>query len=252
MKVIVDGQIIDRANSLIDEKGWHGGTGIFETIRTVNGLPWALSRHMRRAVNSALAIGLKLPSEESVRELLPVYLAAQKHDLGMLRISFLGERKWAAVHLPYVELTDAAKLMSYSLADPMNGKVIKAFPYEYRLRILSEVKSSGFDEALVKNVANKITEGAVCNVLLKIAGQWFTPPLSDGVLPGVVRALVIDNCSVKVRSIDSWEVDSIEAAFLLSSLRLAQPVASIDGRQLLQSPELGQEIEAMLLRTSVG
>ena len=252
MKVIVDGKIIDRANSLIDDKGWHSGTGIFETIKTVNGLPWALSRHMRRAVNSALAIGLKLPSEESVRELLPMYLETQKHDQGMLRISFLGERKWAAVHLPYVELTNAANLMSYSLTEVINEKAIKAFPYDYRLRILNEVKLLGFDEALVKSKANKITEGAVCNILLKLAGQWFTPPLSDGVLPGVVRALVIDNCSVKVRSIESSEVDSIESAFLLNSLRLVQPVASIDGKPLLQSPELRQEIEAMLLRTSVG
>lgn len=252
MKVIVSGKILDRADSLIDEKGWHAGTGIFETIKTVDSLPWALSRHMRRAVNSALAIGLKLPSEELVREILPKYLETQKHDRGMLRISFLGDGQWAAVHLPYVELTTSAKLMSYSLADPVNEKVVKAFPYDHRLQILNEVRSSGFDEALVNSRANKITEGAVCNLLLKISGRWLTPPLSDGVLPGVVRALVIDNCSVKVQSIDSDEVKSIESAFLLSSLRIAQPVESIDGRRLLQSPELRQEIEAMSLRTSVG
>lgn len=252
MKVIVDGQIIDRANSLIDEKGWHVGTGIFETIKTVNALPWALSRHMRRALNSAQAIGLKLPSEESVRELLPYFLESQKHNRGMLRISFWGDRNWAAVHLPYVELKTPAKLMSYSLADPVNEKVVKAFPYDYRLNILKEVRSLGFDEALVASVANKVTEGAVCNLLLKINGHWLTPPLSDGVLPGVVRALVIDNCSVKVRSIDITEVESIESAFLLSSLRIAQPVASIDGREILQSPQLAQEIQAMALRTSVG
>jgi hypothetical protein len=39
---------------------------------------------------------------------------------------------------------------------------------------------------------------------------------------------------------------------LLSSLRIAQPVSSIDGRELSQSREFRDEIEAMALRTSVG
>jgi hypothetical protein len=38
----------------------------------------------------------------------------------------------------------------------------------------------------------------------------------------------------------------------LSSLRIAQPIASIDGRDLLQTPQFGAEIEAMALKTSVG
>jgi len=35
-------------------------------------------------------------------------------------------------------------------------------------------------------------------------------------------------------------------------LRIAQPIASIDGRELSQSQEFKDEIEAMALRTSVG
>jgi len=64
--------------------------------------------------------------------------------------------------------------------------------------------------------------------------------------------LVIENCDVTVRSIDISEISNVESAFLLSSLRIAQPVESIDGRELSQSPEFRDEIEAMALRTSVG
>jgi branched-subunit amino acid aminotransferase/4-amino-4-deoxychorismate lyase len=55
-----------------------------------------------------------------------------------------------------------------------------------------------------------------------------------------------------VRSIAVSEIKDIESAFLLSSLRIAQPIASIDGRELSQSLEFRDEIEAMALRTSVG
>ena len=67
-----------------------------------------------------------------------------------------------------------------------------------------------------------------------------------------MRALVIENCNVIVRSIAVSEIESIESGFLLSSLRIAQPIASIDGRELSQSPEFMDEIHAMALRTSVG
>jgi branched-subunit amino acid aminotransferase/4-amino-4-deoxychorismate lyase len=67
-----------------------------------------------------------------------------------------------------------------------------------------------------------------------------------------MRALVIENFDVVVRSIATSEVSDIESAFLLSSLRIAQPVSSIDGRELSQSHEFRDEIEAMALRTSVG
>jgi branched-chain amino acid aminotransferase len=102
------------------------------------------------------------------------------------------------------------------------------------------------------NKNGKITEGAVSNLLVKISDQWFTPPLSDGVLPGVMRALIIENCDVSVRSIAATEIETIESAFLLSSLRIAQPISSINNREISQSHEFRTEIEAMALRTSVG
>ena len=134
----------------------------------------------------------------------------------------------------------------------IDGVPVKSYPYNHRLEILEQARRNGFDEALVTSFAGKICEGAVCNVLLKIAGKWCTPPLSDGVLPGVMRALVIENFDVMVRSIDVSEIADIECAFLLSSLRIAQPIAAIDGRKLSQSHQFRDEIEAMALRTSVG
>ena len=132
------------------------------------------------------------------------------------------------------------------------GVPVKSYPYNHRLEILEQARTKGFDEALVTSVEGKVCEGAVTNVLLKIAGTWCTPPLSDGVLAGVMRALVIENCDVMVRSISISEIEDVESAFLLSSLRIAQPIASIDGRELSQSHDFRDEIEAMALRTSVG
>ena len=48
----------------LDSHGFPKTSGIFETIKTVNGQPIALARHMRRALDSARSLGLKMPPEE--------------------------------------------------------------------------------------------------------------------------------------------------------------------------------------------
>jgi len=252
VKVIVNGDLVPIEQSQCTSLGWLEGAGIFETIKTVDAKPWALSRHMRRAVNSARRENIKLPSEELVRESIATLLLAENHSSGLLRVSFDATGNWAAVHLPYTEVSTAAKVCIHPAALVNEGVPVKSYPYNHRLEILEQARTKGFDEALVTSVEGKVCEGAVTNVLLKIAGTWCTPPLSDGVLAGVMRALVIENCDVMVRSISISEIKDVESAFLLSSLRIAQPIASIDGRELSQSHDFRDEIEAMALRTSVG
>ena len=252
MKVIVNGALVELEQSEISALGWLNGAGIFETIKTVDGNPWTFSRHMRRAVNSSLKTSIKLPGEELIRDSVSLLLRTESHPKGLLRISFDSTGNWAAAHLPYVEIIGPAKVGLHPQPLVADGVPVKSYPYNHRLEILAQARLNGFDEALVTNSEGLMCEGSVCNVLFKIAGIWCTPPLSDGVLPGVMRALVIENFDVTVRSIAVEEIADIESGFLLSSLRIAQPIGAIDARELSQSHEFRDEIQAMALRTSVG
>jgi branched-chain amino acid aminotransferase len=252
MKVIHNGSLVPIEESDCNDKGWMSGNGIFETIKTVDNKPWAMSRHMRRAVSSARKIGLGVPSEELIREAVERLCMAEKHSYGVLRISFGQNGNWSAVHLPYEPIRQGAKLLSYDKEIAILGQPIKSYPYTHRLEILEAIKLLGADEAIVCNDKGKVCEGSVTNLLLRIENTWVTPPISDGVLPGVMRALVIEYCGVSVRSIDASEIPRVQSAFLLSSLRIAQPVISIDGREIEQSLDFNSEIQAMAVRTSVG
>lgn len=252
MKVIHNGSLVPIEESDCNDKGWMSGNGIFETVKTVDNKPWAMSRHMRRAVSSARKIGLRVPSEELIREAVERLCMAEKHSYGVLRISFGQNGNWSAVHLPYEPISQGAKLLSYDKEIAILGQPIKSYPYTHRLEILEAIKLLGADEAIVCNDKGKVCEGSVTNLLLRIENTWVTPPISDGVLPGVMRALVIEYCGVSVRSIDTSEIPRIQSAFLLSSLRIAQPVISIDGREIEQSLDFNSEIQAMAVRTSVG
>jgi para-aminobenzoate synthetase/4-amino-4-deoxychorismate lyase len=50
----------------------------------------------------------------------------------------------------------------------------------------------GFD-TLFFNERGELTEGGRSNVFVRVAGRWVTPPLSAGVLPGVMRALLLED-----------------------------------------------------------
>jgi len=252
MKVIQNGELVHVQDSHCDDKGWMSGVGVFETIKTVENKPWALSRHMRRAVSAARQKGFRIPSEDVIRTAVEQLCQVEKHENGLLRLSFGDNGYWSAVHLAHVPLTHAAKLITFDKKISNQGQPVKSYPYDHRLAILEAIKRLGADEAIVCNENGKVSEGAVTNLLLRIDDKWVTPPISDGVLPGVMRALVIEYCGVAVRSIASSEIPRVQSAFLLSSLRIAQPVSAIDGRDLEQSLEFKSEIEAMALRTSVG
>jgi branched-subunit amino acid aminotransferase/4-amino-4-deoxychorismate lyase len=252
VKVIINGELIDHHETPCDDKGWLPGTGIFETIKTVDSQPWAFSRHMRRAINTASSVGAKIPNESSFRKAVDLLLKEQSHSPGMLRLSFGSNGDWLAVHFSYSELTAPAKIMTYPQVVSTEGSQVKRFPYDHRVSIVDFAKNKGFDEAIVLNPDNKVSEAGVSNLLIKIGDSWWTPPLSDGALPGVVRALVIENFDVGVRSIDTSEIKDIDSAFLIGSLRIAQSIESIDARGLVQSLDFKREIEAMALRTSVG
>jgi branched-subunit amino acid aminotransferase/4-amino-4-deoxychorismate lyase len=94
-------------------------------------------------------------------------------------------------------------------------------------------------------VKNEVTESAVANLLFLIQGTWVTPPISAGVLPGVIRAIAIEECDVKVRPIHISEIPDVESAFSLASLRIAQPISHI-GEMKLKIGDASEDMEARI------
>jgi para-aminobenzoate synthetase/4-amino-4-deoxychorismate lyase len=75
-------------------------------------------------------------------------------------------------------------------------------------------ESVGAFDTLFFNERGELTEGGRSNVFVKIAGRWYTPPLSSGVLPGVMRGVLLDD--------PAW--DAIECPLTRESLAHAQEI----------------------------
>ena len=135
MRVIHNGALVPIEESECNDKGWMMGNGVFETIKTVENKPWALSRHMRRAVASAQQLGLQIPTEDLVRNSVENLLDTQQHAHGLLRLSFGKNGNWSAVHLAYEPVMHGAKLLTYDKEIVVQGQPIKSYPYTHRPKV---------------------------------------------------------------------------------------------------------------------
>jgi branched-subunit amino acid aminotransferase/4-amino-4-deoxychorismate lyase len=231
VKIWVDRQLVEDSSAYLDDKNWPLGTGLFETLRTQDGSAQLLARHMRRVITSARERGIPIPDEELISAAIDELLSATPHPVGKLRLSFSSE-KFIATHEIYTPDINPSKLMVNQRESSAVGRQHKAFPYSTQLDLLQEAITAGFDEVIVIDQDDRVREGAVSNYAFRIDGQWRTPPITAGILPGVMRALAVEECGVVVKDLSRADVISCEAAIVLSSLKIAQTVTSIDGRSL--------------------
>ena len=77
----------------------------------------------------------------------------------------------------------------------------------------------GIDELIYINERNEVCEGTITNIFVKTAGQWLTPPLSSGCLPGVLRRKKIEDASCKVKIITFSDLQRAEKITVGNALR---------------------------------
>jgi para-aminobenzoate synthetase/4-amino-4-deoxychorismate lyase len=86
---------------------------------------------------------------------------------------------------------------------------------------IREAEAQGRFDLLFFNERDELTEGARSNVLVRMGGRWFTPPLSSGLLPGVMRATLLADPGFGLgeRVIRRSDLPDIEAWRVCNALR---------------------------------
>lgn len=211
------------------------GEGFFETMRTESGQIAELTRHMRRALKASEVLGIEMPGEEELRIAIAEVLSANPHPIGRLRICF-SKSGVTITHDEYVEMTEGGYLTFSPVTSKVTGEQFKSYPYDAHYEIVDEARAHGFDDAIVFNKANNVTETGISNLAFLFGDTWWTPPITAGILPGTMRSLAIEKCGVQVRNIHITEVPQADEIFLLSSLKVAQPVVQVGEMRFLCGP----------------
>ena len=212
--------------------GWLLGDGAFESLRTYSGKPFALERHLDRLEQTLRDLKIAaLSRAQLIQGINETIVANPATPFGRLRITVFGDGNWMVTHIPYKPESRFLKLClspikRYSL-DLTSG--IKTISYQASAVALREAASKGFDDSIFVNERGEVMESALANLLWLKDGQWFTPDLNSGCLPGVTRALLVENFGVIQAPLLAEELNSVDGLALTSSVREIVGVQAFEG-----------------------
>lgn len=249
MHAWVNGELLEDPEGPVLSVRDHGlvvGDGVFETIKVVDGQPFALIRHLDRLAGSAAGLGLDAIDEKQVRRGVAAVLGAEHLSMGKLRITCTGGpgpfgsgRGDGPPTVVVVADTLSDRQAAAAVATvpwPRNERGalagLKTTSYAENVVALEYAARRGADEAVFANTVGVLCEGTGSNVFYVVDGELRTPSLKSGCLAGVTRALLLE--WVGAREVDE-QIDVLYTAdevFLASTTRDVQPVQRCDERDL--------------------
>jgi para-aminobenzoate synthetase/4-amino-4-deoxychorismate lyase len=177
--------------------------GLFETILVSKGKAQHLQLHLDRLSDSALALGIpysatdiskviesaceNVSSDTDYRLRLDLdYSGKPSYQISTIS-SLPGSVKifWASDILPD---SDNATLHSGNIL--LRHKVNSRDTYDQAWKLAEE--HGGFD-ALFVNEQGFVTEGGRSSIFIKSGDRWLTPPVTAGLLPGVMRSIILND-----------------------------------------------------------
>ncbi len=82
----------------------------------------------------------------------------------------------------------------------------------------------GFQDVILFNDRGEATESTIANLVVEIGGELLTPPVECGLLPGTLRAHLLDERRIRERPIAVDELATASACYLVNSVRGFHPV----------------------------
>ncbi len=239
----------DGASVSVTDRGFTLADGIFETLLARDKKPLWLAEHLARLRGSANFLGLLIVYDDAQIESAIVRLLADQPDAeSAVRITLTRgptSRRglWVSDNPGHPTLlitaAPAAKRPLQRMViccstrrndqSPLAG--IKSLNYGDSILARREAIEKGASDALLLNTSGHIACATVGNIFFRIDCQWTTPPLSDGILPGIARAKIIPKIGASQRTLSEQDVARADAAFISNSLGCTL-VAGIEARAL--------------------
>jgi para-aminobenzoate synthetase / 4-amino-4-deoxychorismate lyase len=209
--------------------------GIFETLLLEAGPEGTLryhdlERHLERMASSATALGLPFDCTRAADLLRSTSSTRGPSDPLVVRLDLLptGEISVRTRPIPALPVRPVKVLLSPFRVDPddplLRHKTADRALYD---REHARAIELGCFDALFINRYDHLTEGAITNLFARFGDEWVTPPLADGLLPGVWRAGFARRTGATERSLTLEELGRADEVVLGNSIRGAVPVSEI-------------------------
>lgn len=228
------------------DRGFLYGDGLFETILVRHKRAPLLPLHLARLTASARALAIPCDLERIAQD-IDEHLATLPEGEHALRLTltrgealtrgyaYTGQER-PTLHLtsaPYRRPTKPLRAITatnriYSGSPLTRHKSLSALE---KVLARTEAAQAGVDEALLLNEAGRPVEGTSHNLFILLDGQWLTPPVAEGCLPGVMRSQLLRLLGARERPLTVEDLHAAERLLLSNALLGALPLIELDGKR---------------------
>ena len=235
----------DQACLPLNDLGIVRGYGVFDFLRTYNGVPFKLREHIQRLQNSAKLIGLSLPwSTEEIEAIAQDTLKRNNFPEANIRIvitggssadfiSPLGQPSIMVIVTPVSEYPreyyeQGVKAITVQIERFLPKA--KSLNYISAIGALQQAKLTNAIEALYVNQQGHVLEGTTTNFFVFRGSQLITP--KEGILNGITRDVVLElakeRFEIVEQSINYSDLSHYDEALITATNKEIMPVIQID------------------------
>lgn len=236
----------------VGELSTQRGDGIFESIGVIDGHAQEVQAHLERLAHSAQLCDLPAPHLSQWRQ--AVETAASHAGAGEAVIKLILSRgvehgptptAWVTV----ASATDFTKARrdgitvvtldrGYAIGTPARAPWLllgaKTLSYAVNMAAIRAAKGRGADDAVFVSTDGFILEAPTASLILRRGDTFVTPAPNGGILHGTTQLSLFDfltarGLRVAYEMIPANQLAAADAAWLVSSVRLAAPVTAVDG-----------------------
>ncbi|CAN7364191.1 aminodeoxychorismate lyase [Microbacterium sp. LjRoot45] len=246
------------------------GDGVFESIGVVDGHPQEVEAHLQRLAHSARLADLPEPHAAQWRQ--AVARAAGHCGEGEAVIKLILSR--GVEHGPaptaWVTVADASDFAAsrtdgirvatldrgYALDVPARAPWLllgaKTLSYAVNMAAIREAKRRGADDAVFVSSDGFVLEAPTASLVLRRGDTFVTPAPAVGILHGTTQLSLFAHLEAQghrtaYETIPVADLATADAAWLVSSVRLAAPIVAVDGDALPLDAELTASLNDYLL-----
>ena len=255
----------------VGEMSTQRGDGIFESIGVVDGHAQEVGPHLERLAHSARLCDLPAPHLEQWRQAIAV--AAEhcpREGEAVIKLILSRGVEHGPTPTAWVTAAEAPDNAAarergirvvtldrgYAIDTPAKAPWLllgaKTLSYAVNMAAIREAKRRGADDAVFVSSDGFVLEAPTASLILRVGGRFVTPAPNGGILHGTTQLSLFahleeQGARTAYETIPVSALAEADAAWLVSSVRLAAPIRAIDGRELAVDAELTASFNRYLL-----
>ncbi|MBC7384402.1 MAG: aminotransferase class IV [Bacteroidia bacterium] len=199
------------------------GDLLFESIKIIGTKPQHLTRHFSRLMKGAALLNFETDSfdfdifEKEIINSIKKYFRLKSNNSNIARLRFVLYRNANGFYLPdsnkvnfYTEIFSFEPSLSiepvsvgiYAEQAKAPGPLAGIKSGNALIYVLASIraKENKLDDMLILNTNGNIIESTSSNIFWFSNGKWFTPPLKDGCVAGIMREIFMEENVVTEKS----------------------------------------------------